>query len=46
LNKLYEDWISNFTLCPVIIADGDSNDFKYNENDFSELAEKVAGALK
>jgi len=46
LNKLYEEWISNFKLCPIIIADGDANDFKYNDCDFTRLSEQIATALK
>lgn len=45
LNKLYEDWIADFKLCPIIIADGDQNDFKYNEQDFSQLTEQIRARL-
>jgi len=45
LNNLYEEWITSFKLCPVIVADGDRNDFKYKERDFSQLTEQISDRL-
>ncbi len=45
LNHLYEEWSRDFKDCPIIIANGDQNDFKYNEKDFLKLAEKIKKSL-
>lgn len=46
LNKLYNDWIDHFKLCPVLRANADTHDFKYNETDFQKLLEQLRRKLK
>ncbi|NQT49560.1 deoxynucleoside kinase [Candidatus Kuenenbacteria bacterium] len=46
LNKLYEEWIKSFDLCPILIADADNNEFKYVENDFVNLANQIQDSLE
>ncbi|MBT5338142.1 deoxynucleoside kinase [Candidatus Falkowbacteria bacterium] len=45
LNKLYEKWIENFDICPILIADGDNNEFKYSDQDFLALANQIQTVL-
>ncbi|MFH0988149.1 MAG: deoxynucleoside kinase, partial [Parcubacteria group bacterium] len=46
LNKLYKDWIDNWTLCPVLTANADLYDFKYDESAFRNLTETIKKRLK
>ena len=46
LNKLYEKWIENFKLCPILVADADNNEFKYSDQDLLVLANQIQTALK
>ena len=47
LNNLYEDWIANFTLCPVLIIPADRLDFvskpEHLDTVVTRLQEKLAG---
>ena len=40
LNKLYEEWISNYTLSPVLIWDSDNMDY------IADLVHKIEGSMK
>jgi len=41
LDDLYRNWHQEFSLCPVVVADADENDFKYNESDFQGLVREI-----
>lgn len=41
LNKLYEDWIANFSLCPVLIAPADQLDYVAHPGHLDLIAQKV-----
>ena len=45
LNELYENWRNNFNLCPILIADADNNEFKYDKQDFVKLANQIQTSL-
>lgn len=46
LNGLYKEWIDNFTLCPVMTANADLFDFKYDEVAFKNLTDAIKRKLK
>ncbi len=41
LNNLYDDWIDNFTICPILIVPGDNLDFVAHSNHFDLITNKV-----
>jgi deoxyadenosine/deoxycytidine kinase len=45
LNTLYEDWISDFTLCPVLTIHADELDFVHSAGDFEEIVASVTNTL-
>ncbi len=46
LNALYEEWISSFTLCPVLIVPADRLDYVANGGHFDLIAQKVQDKLR
>ncbi len=46
LNTLYEEWISSFTLCPVLIVPADRLDYVANGSHFDLIAQKVQDKLR
>ncbi|GAB5490662.1 MAG: deoxynucleoside kinase [Phototrophicaceae bacterium] len=45
LNTLYNDWIEDWTACPILRINMDGRDFQNNPEDFAYIAEKVQNAL-
>jgi deoxyadenosine/deoxycytidine kinase len=45
LNQLYDSWIEDFTLCPVLTIDSDSLDFVRFTEDFDLIAHEVTNRL-
>lgn len=45
LNQLYEAWIADWTLSPILTAEIDRTDFLFNPGDFDALFEQVKAAL-
>lgn len=45
LNRLYEQWIDDFTLCPVLSVPGDDLDFVSNHHHLDLIAHKVLDKL-
>lgn len=45
LNRLYEEWIENFTLCPVLTVPADELDFVANNSHLVLITEKVLEKL-
>lgn len=45
LNRLYEQWIEDFTLCPVLSVPGDDLDFVSNHHHLDLIAHKVLDKL-
>ena len=45
LNDLYEQWIGNFSLCPVLTIPGDDLDFVANNGHLDLIIEKVEEKL-
>ncbi|MFC5847131.1 deoxynucleoside kinase [Deinococcus petrolearius] len=43
LNRLYEEWVGEFTACPVLRIDGDRLDFVQDAAAFEWVCEQVAG---
>jgi deoxyadenosine/deoxycytidine kinase len=46
LNRLYEDWIENFTLSPVLVVPGDRLDFVAETGDLDAIVETTARRLR
>lgn len=46
LNRLYEDWISDWTACPVITIEMDGLDFLQNPDDLDTIVHSIKGSLK
>ncbi|OGF30630.1 hypothetical protein A2223_02375 [Candidatus Falkowbacteria bacterium RIFOXYA2_FULL_35_8] len=46
LNTLYNDWIINFTLCPILILDLAGTDFKNRPKEQDEIVEKMFSVIK
>jgi deoxyadenosine/deoxycytidine kinase len=46
LNRLYEEWISGFTLCPVLIVPGDRLDFVADSGDLCAIVTTVEERLR
>jgi deoxyadenosine/deoxycytidine kinase len=45
LNRLYNEWIDDWTACPVLRVDMDDLDFQYNTHDFMGIVAQVSEAL-
>jgi deoxyadenosine/deoxycytidine kinase len=45
LNELYEEWISSFSLCPVLTVPSDALDFVTNHDHLDMITEKVLERL-
>lgn len=45
LNRLYEDWISRWRVCPVLCVPIDGIDFEQNGGDFAHIAHDVRRVL-
>jgi deoxyadenosine/deoxycytidine kinase len=45
LNKLYEDWIANFSLCPVLTVPADTLDYVAHTGHLDLISQKVAEKL-
>jgi deoxyadenosine/deoxycytidine kinase len=46
LNKLYEEWIDRFTLCPVLTVPSDDLDFVLNSRHLELITEKILEKLQ
>ena len=46
LNRLYEEWISTFTLCPVLAVPSDDLDFVLNEYHLRLITDKILEKLQ
>jgi len=46
LNHLYEEWIAQWTLCPIVCIPTDTLDFVRNPRDLAQLAETIQKALE
>jgi deoxyadenosine/deoxycytidine kinase len=46
LNELYEEWIANFTLCPVLTVPADDLDFVQNHAHLDLVASKIMDKLQ
>jgi deoxyadenosine/deoxycytidine kinase len=45
LNRLYGEWIDNWSGCPVLRIPMDSTDFKHNPADYEDIVRQVRGML-
>jgi deoxyadenosine/deoxycytidine kinase len=45
LNRLYEEWIEQFTLCPVLTIPADSLDFVRNDTHLAQISARVLDKL-
>ena len=45
LNRLYDEWIGDWTQCQVLRVDMEELDFQYNRADFESIAERVEEVL-
>jgi deoxyadenosine/deoxycytidine kinase len=45
LNTLYDRFIANFTLCPVLTVETDSLDFLFNDSDLEQVTQRVQDRL-
>lgn len=45
LNGLYEQWVSSFTLCPVVVVDADTVDFVGEEAHLNRIIERILEQL-
>lgn len=45
LNRLYDEWIAQFTLCPILTIDATKRDFVQVEADFLLIAQAIAARL-
>jgi len=41
LNFLYEDWVSEFQLCPMLTINSDNFDFVHNADDFDKITTMI-----
>jgi len=41
LNRLYDDWITDWTRCPVLTLNMDSLDFQHNPSDFAAITSRL-----
>ncbi len=46
LNRLYEDWIGDWTACPVVTVDMDGLDFLQNPVDFDRILRAIRGGIR
>jgi len=46
LNALYEEWIDNWTLCPVLRVPMDATDFQQNHDHFLTIAQEIQARLR
>ncbi len=46
LNGLYNAWIDNFTLCPVLTINADKLNFVQSVDDFADIAAQIDTAMK
>ncbi len=46
LNALYEAWIEDFTLCPILTLDADTLDFVRFETHFANIARQILAHLQ
>jgi deoxyadenosine/deoxycytidine kinase len=46
LNELYNAWIDDFTLCPVLIIDADRADFVRSRDDYLHIKRQILGQLQ
>jgi len=46
LNRLYNEWIDDWTACPVLRIDMEEIDFQTNAHDFEHIADLVSHALR
>jgi deoxyadenosine/deoxycytidine kinase len=46
LNQLYEEWTSNFSLCPVLTVPADSLDYAHNESHLALITDKILDKLQ
>ena len=46
LNKLYEDWVNNFTLCPILTVPSDDLDFVQRPEHLKLITEKILNKLQ
>lgn len=45
LNRLYTDWIDDWTACPILRIEMQGRDFQHNDDDFAYIVDEVRGAL-
>lgn len=45
LNRLYEDWIEDWTICPVLRVEMDSTDFQHRPEDYAGIVARVRESL-
>jgi deoxyadenosine/deoxycytidine kinase len=43
LNRLYDDWITDWTRCPVLTLQMDEMDFQHNQADFASITARLDG---
>ena len=46
LNRLYEEWISSFTLAPILVIPGDELDFVANSADLHRILDRIEKRLR
>jgi deoxyadenosine/deoxycytidine kinase len=45
LNRLYDEWISDWTACPVLCISMDSMDFQHDSADYDQIVKKICATL-
>jgi deoxyadenosine/deoxycytidine kinase len=45
LNQLYNNWIDDWTLCPVLSIDMDNADFQHNPRDYEAIVDKIRAMI-
>lgn len=45
LNRLYEDWIGDWTICPVLTIPTDGLDFQHKDADFQTILREIRSSL-
>lgn len=45
LNHLYDEWIADFTLCPVLTLDANQLDFVHHQADFELITSRIGAEL-
>ncbi len=46
LNKHYQDWIDDWTYCPILRLDTDNLDFQHNPDDFQQIVLQIRQILQ